>query len=147
MIASTITQQINLGKSQELVNATFCEKTLIRADNDTFIVLNLGSILNKYWNQLKSNSYLYQFSDEEIQKYEYRPGYLSYELYGTIEYAPFILKLNHMVSEAEFGGFKTLRLFNRNIKELLNEIYIREKTAFIDNENRLNKDLASALSE
>ena len=146
MEASTITQQINLGKSNKLVNSTFCEKTLIKADNDTYIILNLGSILSKYWSQLKKSTYLYQFSDLELQQYEYRPNLLSYKLYGTIEFAPFILKLNNMVSETEFGGFKTLRLFNSNIRELLNEILIREKQTFIQNEIRLNKDLASAIS-
>jgi hypothetical protein len=146
MEASTITQQINLGKSNKMTNTTFCEKTLVKADNDTFIILNLGSILSKYWSQLKKSSYVYQFTEPELQKFEYRPNLLSYSLYGTIEFAPFILKLNNMVSETEFGGFKTLRLFNSNIRDLLNEILIREKQTFIQNEIRLNKDLASAIS-
>jgi hypothetical protein len=143
MVASTITSQINMGKNLEITNSAFREKTLVKADNDTYIILNLGTMVSKYWPQLKNNSYVYQLSDLEILKYEYRPTLFSYDLYGTVELAPFILQLNHMVSEADFSGFTRLRVFTRDIYKLLNEILIREESNLRLNQNRLVQDLAA----
>lgn len=144
MYASTITSQINAGKNLEITNSAFREKTLIKADADTYIILNLGTMISKYWPQLKANSYVYQLSDLEIQKYEYKPTLFSYDIYGTIELSPFILQLNHMVSEADFSGFTKLRIFTRDIFKLLNEILIREESNLRANQTRLVQDLASS---
>ena len=145
MIASTISTQINMGKNLEITNAAFREKALVKADPDTYIILNLGTIISRYWSQLKSMSYLYRFSDLELQKYEYKPALFSYDKYGTVEMVPFILQLNHMVSEADFGGFTQLRLFGSNIYDILNEILIREDSNLRMNQSRLTADLAEMI--
>ena len=101
--------------------------SLAKVDNNFYIVTN------KYINT-------YKFSAGEANKYEYKPTMLSYDLYGTIELAPFILQINHMISATEFTNLDVgIKLFNNNIREFLNEIINKEAKTIKTNRNEIKQ--------
>lgn len=126
-VAATMTQQINLGKSLPITYQSFMTRNIVQADPETFIIINVSSILEDYGPQIKSHIQKYRFSDQELQKYEYRANLFCYDRYGTIEVVPFLLAINHMVSEMEFCNFRELNIFDGSFGNILNEIYIRER--------------------
>jgi len=141
---TTITQQINTGRNITINDKSFHLHRLISIDEDNAIILNIQNIFSQYRNELKKRVRRYNLSDSDVKKYTYKPELLSYDIYGTIELAPFILRINNMVSATEFSGLENgLNLFDASIIDFLNEVLIKEKQTLAVNRDDLEKDLST----
>lgn len=140
----TISQQINTGKRLQVTDKGMRLQSLIMTDPETVLLLNTWSIMSKYKNEFMKHVNKYELSDDDISKYTYKPELLSYDVYGTIEMAPFILQLNNMVSASEFSNLEEgLYLFSGDIEDFLNEIQIKETQTIKTNRADINKELSS----
>lgn len=140
----TISQQINNGKRLQVTDKGMRLQSLIMTDSETVLLLNTWSIMSKYKNEFMKHVNKYELSDDDISKYTYKPELLSYDVYGTIEMAPFILQLNNMVSASEFSNLEEgLYLFSGDIEDFLNEIQIKETQTIKTNRADINKELSS----
>lgn len=140
----TISQQINNGKRLQVTDKGMRLQSLIMTDPETVLLLNTWSIMSKYKNEFMKHVNKYELSDDDISKYTYKPELLSYDVYGTIEMAPFILQLNNMVSASEFSNLEEgLYLFSGDIEDFLNEIQIKETQTIKTNRADINKELSS----
>lgn len=142
MYTTSMTQQINMGKSLTLTDATFRNQALVDLGGD-YMILNTTSALSKYASLIKKCTGKYTISGEEALRYQYRPTYLSYSLYKTIELAPFILEINHMVSASEFCHFERgIYLFSGEIVDVLNQILNKEEYTIQLNRDEVEAELA-----
>ena len=143
-MASTISQQINLSRNLTITDKEFHLHRLVSIDDEVAMILNVGSIMAQYRNELKKHVRRYELNDADVKKYNYKPELLCYDIYGTIELVPFILQINNMVSVTEFTGLEHgLNLFDGGIFDFLSEIRIKEKITVQTNRDELEKDLTS----
>lgn len=142
-MSQTISDQIRLGESLTLVDKSFRNQALIHIGSD-YILLNTESVASKYRSQMMKYVAKYSLTGKDAIVFAYKPNYLSYKLYGTIEMAPFILEINHMISATEFYDLdKGIYLFNGGINTVLNEILNREERNLMLNREEIEKELAS----
>ena len=142
--AASITQQIVSGKNLMITDKALRLHRLIQISDDTALILNTQSVLTKYRSKLQKYVRRYSLSDSDVKKYQYKPERLAFDLYGTIELAPFILQINNMISATEFCNLENgLNLFSSGIIEFLNEVLILEKKVLSQNRAELAKDMAS----
>ena len=140
---SSISEQIAMGKALKITNKEVSLQQVIRVDEDTAVLLNLNTVLEKYFNEMQKKINTYQLSDTDIKKYEYRPHLLCYDAYGTVELVPFILRINNMVSEAEFCNLEDgVKLFSSSVIDFINEVILKEKKTITQNRTEIEKDLS-----
>ena len=140
---SSIKEQIDAGKTLEITDAAMRLKALVKLQNDTYLMLNTKSLLAKYKHVLKPYIMKYKIDGIDALKYEYRPTILSYDIYGTIELAPFILYINGMVSACDFYNLdKGVKLFSSSVADVFNEILLMEQREKNRNELDIKADLA-----
>ena len=129
---NTISSLITYSKSLDISHDKIHFKTsLTNSDGDT-IVVNTLSLIDKYIDFLQPSIVDVVLSDSEYSKYIYQPKTLCFDMYGTTELWSSVLRINNLTSASEFN-IKSLKLFNKKIFDLLNEILILEKTALTTN--------------
>jgi hypothetical protein len=146
MPATTITQQINIGRNLVVTDKSFHAQRLISIDADTAMILNVDNLFSQYRNEMKKYINRYTLSDRDIKKYAFKPELLCFDIYGTIELVPFLLRINNMVSVTEFSGDRLsngLNMFSGGIFDFFNEILIKEKTTITTAKDNLEKDLST----
>ena len=128
---NTITSQIAEGKSVKLSNSAICLKEKLVIDSES-IVINFNSLLSDYRYYFDKYIYTKDYSEEEFKQYIYNPKKLSFDLYGTIEYAPLIMRINNIVSVIEFNK-SSLKLLDKGFTKFLNEVITKEKKRITSN--------------
>lgn len=138
----TITQQIIAGKNLKISNKELQLQQLVKLDNRNVLLLNTFTLLSKYRYHIAKYTKTYKMNEVDAQKYRYKPFMLSNDLYGTIELAPLIMSVNHMVSATEFTNLdQGLKLFSSEIIDFLNEIIVKDATILKDNRNAIKKEI------
>lgn len=90
----------------------------------TMIAYNL---FNDYIDELDNLAVYVTLSDEEYNKYLYRPKILAYDLYGSTELYFLILMLNNICNVKEFN-FKRLKLLKvDDLQKFISAVYNSEK--------------------
>ena len=130
---STIQAVIASGLDNRMTNRELSLKEVLTNSAGEMFVVNMFNLFEKYYELLIDNSIIVVLSDAEYKKYRFNPKKLSEDLYGTKELHYMLLRLNHMYSVIEFD-LTEVRVFNRNIVSLLNEIMVLESDEFIENE-------------
>lgn len=142
MAESTIKETIELGKELEISSNKLHYKKIITNSNNENFIFSISGIFDKYYELMKERTMIIELSDSEYRKYIYKPKLLSLDLYGTTELDFLLLRLNNMTSCIYFNK-QTLKVFDKDITTLLNEIMIHENNNYIDNEvaiiNKLNQ--------
>ena len=60
-----------------------------------------------------------------------------------MELVPFILRINNMVSEAEFCNLEDgVKLFSSSVIDFINEVILKEKKTITQNRTEIEKDLS-----
>lgn len=136
---STITDQINKGKATKISNARLNTHDVLAIAGDK-LVINFHSFLTDYWYHLQKRIVTLKLTDKQYRKYKFRPKTLSYDLYGTIEFAPALMQINNIVSISEFD-LESPKVFSANIKDFFNEILNKEKATIQANDAQIIKDL------
>lgn len=142
MAESKIKDTIEVGKELQITANTLHYKNVISNSNNELFVFSISSIFDKYYELMKEKSVIIELTDEEYRTYMYKPKLLSLDLYSTTELDFLLLRLNNMVSCIYFNK-QTLKVFDKNIVSLLNEIMVHEHDNYIDNEvsiiNKINE--------
>jgi len=81
---------------------------------------------NKYRSIIMSNLLKLTFTDEEFNKYKYRPKLLSLDLYDTTDLWHILIWINDFESIADFNK-KTIKILNPEALTILNHIVEMEK--------------------
>ena len=130
---STIQSIIEDGKELKMTIKDLSLKEVITNSSGEMFVVNMYNLYEKYYELLLEHTTLVTLSDEDYMKYRFKPKLLSKDLYGTVELHYMLLRLNHVYSVINFD-FTEMRVFNANIKQLLNEIMVMESEDYIENE-------------
>ena len=140
MNISTINELISLGKEFKISNNTLSFKELLVNSNGEKYVINLNNIIDRYYDILLDHTTIVTLTDDEYERYRFKPKVLSEDLYGTQELHFLLLRLNHITSVLQFD-FTELRVFNTNIIGLINEIMILEDDNYTSNEIDIIKEI------
>jgi hypothetical protein len=130
---STIQSIIEDGKELKMTIKDLSLKEVITNSSGEMFVVNMYNLYEKYYELLLEHTTLVTLSDADYMKYRFKPKLLSKDLYGTVELHYMLLRLNHVYSVINFD-FTEMRVFNANIKQLLNEIMVMESEDYIENE-------------
>lgn len=104
----------------------------------SFVVKN---VIRDYIYELKQLSNKIELTDEDVEKYKYKPKLMSADLYGTTEYYYIILMLNNMYDQKSFVNIKNLNLLGKKqLQECISEIYSSE-SANIEKYNSIHNTL------
>lgn len=126
-IPSTVTEQVSMAKNLELSYNKLHSNALLKIDDDTLISFPFSSLTNKYKDFLSTIIISIPLTEEEQEKYKYKPKMVSEELYGTTEFWDQVLILNNAVSIIDFTP-KMLKVYDpEKLKLYLNEILILEE--------------------
>jgi archaellum component FlaG (FlaF/FlaG flagellin family) len=82
-------------------------------------------------------------TEEEYQKYKYRPKRLSSDIYGTIDYWYILLMINKMSSTLQFTK-KRIKVLSIEGTIFIKNLYKKEESELIRNKNEIKKKLQSA---
>lgn len=137
---STIKAIINYGKESKFTNRELSYKKVITNSTGEKCVVNISNIYEKYYDILLDNVTIAVLSEEEYLRYRFKPKLLSEDLYGTKEFHYMLLRLNNITSVTQFD-FKEIKVFDRKIIDLLNEIIVIESDNYIDNELEIIKEI------
>lgn len=116
---------INLGKQNSLNLSN--NVNYIKYQNTDRVIPVDGIFSQKYRDHLISVSQEVELTEEEYNKYKYRPKLLSYDLYGTVDYW-FILMIINNVSTIISFNLKTIRFIPSESLDILELIMNKEKT-------------------
>lgn len=72
-------------------------------------------VLDKLLDILRNNSKIRAFTDEELNKYRFRPKFLSLDIYGVTDYWWIILAVNGLTNDSEFENFFTLLIPDKDM--------------------------------
>ena len=140
----TISQQIQSGKNLKMTDKELRQEELVKLDNNTILILNTESVIDNYRYHLSKYVQKYTMNDDDAIKYQYKPTKLSYDIYGTIELAPLILSINHMLSVMDFTNLERgIKLFTKDITSFISEVLIKEESILKTNRANVIKELSS----
>lgn len=114
--AYDLDSEVSLGKQVELSHGNMQFKTKVGD-----MIIPYQTLICRYHNILTPYIEPFTLSESDFTKYYQKPKLLSMDLYGTPELWSGILYINNMVSVANFNK-KTIKIFTRNIIEVLEEI-------------------------
>ncbi|MGL5711932.1 MAG: baseplate wedge protein 53 [Cetobacterium sp.] len=104
---------------------TFLKSSIITNNGGRLIAYS--SVIEKYVDYLKDNSFSVRYTNEERIKYKYNPKRLSYDMYNTTRLFFIILLLNNMKSKVDFDRDVILVPKPNALKEILEKIKMKEQ--------------------
>lgn len=137
---SRIQDLINYGNNLSFNHEKLHFQHVFKLDNGNVTKINFSAIFDRYYHIIKDQALLVTLSDEEFAKYKFQPKLLCYDVYGNIEIAPLILRINNMLSVTEFTK-QELYLFKNDIFTTLNEIITLESEAIDENLALVEKEM------
>ena len=123
---ATIPELIEFMKKQDTTHSKLHFKSSFDTSSG-MLMINSGSILERYMDFITANSTTVAFSAEDFRKYRFQPKKLSLVLYQTTELWSLLLKINNMTSILDFKKRSLLIPPASIIFNLLNEIIILEQ--------------------
>ena len=112
-------------------------KSIILNSSGVQLLVNSTSFAHKYDSYIMQYTRLITLTDTELIKYRYSPKLYCYDKYGTMELWALLLHINNMTSCTEFKK-NTIRVFNDNIFDVINEILVDEEDRIAKNNEDLN---------
>ena len=121
----TIEEFIEAGKGVILTYQNLSLKNHI-GENIKFPFKN---VFNDYLSDIMNTALIktVQLSDDEFNKYKYRPKILAYDIYGTTDLDFVILAINRISTPKDFTYKKINMIGKKHLNELLKSIYNAEK--------------------
>lgn len=124
-IPTTLTELIAYGKNLEVSHRNFNNKIFLHnVKTEETLKLPFNPIINKYRDFFDEHIISLELTEEEQDKYWYKPKQLSYDYYGTVEYWSILLYVNQMASAINFTPVKLNLVLKEDILDLVNEILI-----------------------
>ena len=104
----------------------FSYKTNLKLEDGTNAVFPLYNVIWDYQEDMMKDAYTTRLTDNEFQRYKYKPKLLAADLYGNPEVYYIILILNDMMEEGEFDS-RIIKLLSRSdMQKYLTSIYNSE---------------------
>lgn len=124
---TTVELLISVGKVGNDPNYNkFSYKTNIKLEDGSTSVFPLYNVIWDYQEDMIKDAYTTRLTDNEFQRYKYKPKLLAADLYGNPEVYYIILILNDMMEEGEFDS-KIIKLLSRSdMQKYLTSIYNSE---------------------
>ena len=122
---TTIEELIQAGKATTI--SYFNLSFLNRTQNGTYV--SILNVVSDYIEELLDRSACVKLSQEEQQKYFYKPKLLCYDVYGNPELYFIILLMNDMADVKEFTKERIYMLKKSDMATLIGYIINSEKTA------------------
>lgn len=124
---TTVELLISVGKVGNDPNYNkFSYKTNIKLEDGSTSVFPLYNVIWDYQEDMIRDAYTTRLTDNEFQRYKYKPKLLAADLYGNPEVYYIILILNDMMEEGEFDS-KIIKLLSRSdMQKYLTSIYNSE---------------------
>ena len=94
------------------------------------------NVIYDYLKELKKNTVLLEFDDENYIKYRYNPKKLAFDVYGSTELYFVILAINGMCSFKDFNKKKIKVLYKHDMNALLTSIYNAEEDYISKNRDK-----------
>lgn len=115
-------------KAGQGVSLTYQNLSLINKleDNIKFPFMN---VFNTYVDDILDSALIktVKFTDDEYNKYQFRPKLLAYDIYGSTDAYFIILAINRILSPKDFTS-KTLKMISKqDLNKLMSYIYNAEK--------------------
>ena len=88
-------------------------------------IISIYNKLDKYMNIIKSGCVKIELTEEQYQRFRFRPKHLSFLLYKTTELWFLLLKVNNIVDIMDFD-LRELYIFNSKNLSVINDIFIKE---------------------
>lgn len=118
----TMEQFISLGRKVSLTYDRYSFKELL----SNGIEISILNVVNDYMREIKENSLLVKFSENEYRKYRFKPKILSYDVYGTQDLYYVILLANGIIDEKEFDFTELLMPTTDTMNTYMSAIYNAE---------------------
>ncbi len=124
---STVELLISVGKIGTDPNYNkFSYKTNLKLEDGTTSIFPLYNVIWDYQEDMIKDAYTTRLTDDEFQRYKYKPKLLAQDLYGNQEVYFIILIINDMMEEGEFDS-KIIKLLSRDdMQRYLTSIYNSE---------------------
>ena len=137
--SATLASFIDRGKSVILKYSNFCMYN--KSDNGN--IMSVYNVLDDYRSEIEKNLVDIHFSDAEVLKYIYNPKRLSYDVYGSTDFYPFILWLNYMGNIKDFNfENRTLKMIEKNtLSSILSDIMNSEMNNRLIYNSRMGIDV------
>lgn len=105
----------------------------------THITMVSYNVFNDYIDELLELSVTVTLSDQEFNRYQFRPKLLAYDIYGSTEVYFLIMILNNIcnVKEFNFRSVKMLRV--EDLEKVVSSIYNAEKYRLELNRTRIEE--------
>lgn len=118
----TMEQFISLGRKVSLTYDRYSFKELLSNGTEISIL----NVVNDYMREIKENSLLVRFSENEYRKYRFKPKILSYDVYGTQDLYYVVLLVNGIIDEKEFDFTELLMPTTDTMNTYMSAIYNAE---------------------
>ena len=124
---TTVELLISVGKVGNDPNYNkFSYKTNLKLEDGSSAIFPLYNVIWDYQENMMKDAYTTRLTDNEFQRYKYKPKLLAEDLYGNPEVYYIILILNDMMEEGEFDS-KIIKLLSRSdMQRYLTSIYNSE---------------------
>ena len=119
---TTIQDFINSAPS----NSITCESTSF-LEKFTSLIMVSYNIFNDYIDEMLDLCVTVTLSDQEYNKYIYRPKLLAYDVYGSTEVYFIIMILNNICNVKEFNFKKVKMLRVEDLEKVISAVYNSEK--------------------
>lgn len=122
---TTLEALIKAGKT---VTATYEHFSFLeRCSNKT--IISIHNVIWDYIDELKEISVMVKLTDEQMQRYKYRPKLLCYDIYGNQEIYFVIMALNNIADVTEFDRNNVRMLRKDHMELFISRIYNAESKA------------------
>ena len=119
-----------------------CYKNLSFIDRSGHIDYSTWNVVSDYVDELRDLCVNVELSDEELEKYKYRPKLLCHKIYENAELAFLILIINDMYSTKQFNR-KHLLLPQRTVmKAITKQLMNANKTAIVAYNNKIHSPIS-----
>ena len=124
---TTVELLISVGKVGNDPNYNkFSYKTNLKLEDGSTSIFPLYNVIWDYQEDMMKDAYTTRLTDNEFQRYKYKPKLLAADLYGNPEVYYIILILNDMMEEGEFDS-RIIKLLSRSdMQRYLTSIYNSE---------------------
>lgn len=124
---TTVELLISVGKVGNDPNYNkFSYKTNLKLEDGSTSIFPLYNVIWDYQEDMMKDAYTTRLTDNEFQRYKYKPKLLAADLYGNPEVYYIILILNDMIEEGEFDS-RIIKLLSRSdMQKYLTSIYNSE---------------------
>lgn len=127
-IPDTLSELIDYGKGIQLSHRNFNNSLFLHdVKSDETLKLPFNPIINKYRDFFDKHIVTVPLSEEEQNRYWYKPKMLSLAYYDSVEYWSIILYINDCGSVIDFHPTKVNLVIKEDLRELINEILIIQK--------------------